>query len=504
MDYTKIILSRGERIENSRSIAILHLDLHEFSPGEAAIVNYYTDERKNKVDTIFAVGIKFGSGRDCYRVISTGQFTLIWDIVTDMSEVDISGLTHQEVYLYHDLNNDSWYSVYKDSNSNERIKSPILSACTYICLKDNNLYISGDSGKVKKVNDLATEQDIERIIEIGGADYSIEEVDDPSELPENALTAYKLKRTIGENLEEFRGDTIIIPKQTEFEINEGAGISIENNSTISVKLEEQGSIEVGDNGGLQINGITEEQLSQSLQALLSDLKRKFYSINVTATRTGNTIYFTDEQILDIAFYITVKNNDNELIRQENENLTIVPNQPGSVNYDINGYSARYIPDSFPQETTTYTFTATYQSSVGPVSGSKSVNVTFETTPFYIGTVNKAYSNNLIPDNVSSCTNYLLNHSVRNHNSIKPEQTGDIETSITDNNTVNDTLAILSPYRIIKFIDAKTGFESDSSAFSEAETRIDDTNGVSTKYYLYVKNTLSTGTINYKLIYGTTN
>ena len=63
MDYTKIKLSRGAYTEDSRSIAILHLDLREFSPGEAAIVNYYTDEKKTKIDTVLAVGIKSGAFR---------------------------------------------------------------------------------------------------------------------------------------------------------------------------------------------------------------------------------------------------------------------------------------------------------------------------------------------------------------------------------------------------------------------------------------------------------
>ena len=98
MDYTKIKLSRGAYTEDSRSIAILHLDLREFSPGEAAIVNYYTDENKTKIDTVLAVGIKSGHGRDCYRIISSGQFVIVWDVVTTLP--DVSKLARQELYLY--------------------------------------------------------------------------------------------------------------------------------------------------------------------------------------------------------------------------------------------------------------------------------------------------------------------------------------------------------------------------------------------------------------------
>ena len=494
MDYTKIKLSRGAYTEDSRSIAILHLDLREFSPGEAAIVNYYTDEKKTKIDTILAVGIKSGHGRDCYRIISSGQFVIVWDVVTTLP--DVSKLARQELYLYHDLNSDSWYLVYMEDDT--RITTPIPEeAYTYRCLKDNNFYVSGKSQKIKKVNDLATEQDIADIIEQGGnADYSIEAMD-PSELPEDAAAAYRLKRKIGDNIITYQGDTIIIPKSVEVAINAGDGISIDN-STISVKIEESGGIELGESGGLQVNGIVEEQLSQNLQNLLTDIKRKFYAITISASRSGSAIYFTDDTLPELNFLITVRDNDSNII--DFNNLQLESNLPGTFS-SKSGYSAKYIPQTNPTQTTNYKFTATYQSTGGIVSAtSNNVTVTIETTPFYIGTVNKVYSNNLTDENKQECAESLLINAKRNQSSIKPSQTGDIATSITDDNQVNDTIAILSKYRITKFVDAKTGFEADSSAFSSKSVIIPDTNGTDTSYYLYVKNTLSTGISNYKLTY----
>jgi hypothetical protein len=494
MDYTKIKLSRGAYTEDSREIAILHLDLRDFSPGEAAIVNYYTDETKTNIDTVFAVGVKSGKGRDKYRIISAGQFIVVWDVVTILP--DVSKLAHDELYLYHDTNNDTWQLVYAEDNT--RVTSPIPAiAQTYLCLKDNNLYVSSENQKVKRVNDLATEQDLADIIEQGGnADYSIEQVNE-EDLPEDAAAAYRLKRKIGDNIITYQGDTIIIPKTLDVALSAGTGISIDN-SEISVKIEESGGLEIGESGGLQIGVVEEEKLSQNLQTMLEDIKRKFYAISITASRSGSTIYFTDETLPVITFTITVKDSNGNVVAFDNLELT--SNQEGTFSSKP-GASAQFIPQTNPQGTTNYNFIATYETVGGIMTAtSGNIAITIENTPFYTGTVNKVYSNNLTDENKQECAESLLLNATRNHVAVKPSTTGPIATSITDDIEQNDTIAILSKYAITKFVDANTGFEADSNAFSSKSVQIQNTSGNVVNYYLYVKNTLSTGTANYRLTY----
>lgn len=494
MDYTKIKLSRGAYTEDSREIAILHLDLREFSPGDAAMVNYYTDETKTNIDTVLAVGIKSGKGRDKYRIISTGQFIVVWDVVTTIP--DVSRLAHNELYLYHDLVVDAWYLVYAENNT--RVTSPIPAiAQTYLCLKDSNFYVSSENQRIKKVNDLATEQDLADIIEQGGnADYSIEQVKE-EDLPEGADAAYRLKRKIGENIITYQGDTIIIPKHIDIVLTEGEGISIDN-SEISVKIEESGGLEIGESGGLQIGVVEENKLSQDLKTMLEDIKRKFYAISINASRSGSTIYFTDETLPTITFTITVKDSNENTIAFDD--LILTSNQEGTFS-SKSGASAQFIPQTNPLSTTNYNFTATYETVGGIMTAtSGNVAITIENTPFYTGTVNKVYSNNLTDENKQECVESLLLNATRNHSAIKPGTTGNIATSITDNIEQNDTIAILSKYAITKFVDANTGFEADSNSFSSKTVTIQDTSGNNVGYYLYVKNTLSTGTANYKLTY----
>lgn len=109
---TTIQMSRSRYIERDRSIAVLRLDDHFFDVGEPVMVRYYTDpEKQTEVDTILAVGIKSGTGPDCYKVMSLGGLELVRDVTNELP--DVSSLVHGEVYLYQDPLTEVWYYVYE-------------------------------------------------------------------------------------------------------------------------------------------------------------------------------------------------------------------------------------------------------------------------------------------------------------------------------------------------------------------------------------------------------
>lgn len=108
----KIQLSRSSYIEESRQVAVIRLNEHEFLEGEPVIINYYKDnpDFQSRLGTLVAVGVKSGKGPDAYKLISTGITMTVRKVVTDPE--DISGLVHDEIYVYHNLQEDNWYYVY--------------------------------------------------------------------------------------------------------------------------------------------------------------------------------------------------------------------------------------------------------------------------------------------------------------------------------------------------------------------------------------------------------
>ena len=76
---TKVRFSRCREIMDSRSTAMIHLREKEFTVGEPALVNYFEDTNAS-VNTIMAVGIKDGKGPDCFRIITLGQYEIVWGV----------------------------------------------------------------------------------------------------------------------------------------------------------------------------------------------------------------------------------------------------------------------------------------------------------------------------------------------------------------------------------------------------------------------------------------
>jgi len=92
-----IRLARDKNIENSRKDAILFLDFQNHIVGQQWQVRYYRDESQTEIDTLVAIGVRNGTGSECYRVISYGTATPVISITETLP--DVSELVHGELYI---------------------------------------------------------------------------------------------------------------------------------------------------------------------------------------------------------------------------------------------------------------------------------------------------------------------------------------------------------------------------------------------------------------------
>lgn len=119
-DY-RIKVSSSKYVEESRAVAVIRLNERGFLKGEVVMLNYKKDpDKKTDIGTLVAIGIKDGTGEDCYRIISAGGSVVVRKVVESLA--DVSSLVHNELYIYKDTDN-KWYYVYKPENeANRRIE----------------------------------------------------------------------------------------------------------------------------------------------------------------------------------------------------------------------------------------------------------------------------------------------------------------------------------------------------------------------------------------------
>lgn len=160
---TPIKLSRSRYIERDRSIAILRLDEHYFYVGEPVIVRYYVDpETQEEIDTLIAVGIQEGLGKECYQVVSLGGLVLVRDVVDELP--DVSQLVHGELYLYHNPDDSLWYYVYKPESSNERQIEQIKAPDTVFVNIETRYRWFWKDGVLKREDDFYSRTEVDDII----------------------------------------------------------------------------------------------------------------------------------------------------------------------------------------------------------------------------------------------------------------------------------------------------------------------------------------------------
>ena len=147
---------------------MIHLGNKEFVAGEPVIINYFEDTNAS-VNTIMAVGIKNGKGSDCYRIITLGQYEIVWGVGRQLP--DVSSLVHDELYLYQD-NDDVWY--YVSAQDGVRILEPLLPyPHTFINIANNTIYVSDSDRHVRSINDVYTKSEIDALLEsISGGDFT--------------------------------------------------------------------------------------------------------------------------------------------------------------------------------------------------------------------------------------------------------------------------------------------------------------------------------------------
>lgn len=162
----KIQISRSAYIETSRSVAVLRLNDYEFLPGEIVSLRYYKDaDVRNNIGVIVAIGIKEGTGEDCYRIISHGGEVPVAGVVETIP--DVSELVHGEIFIY---NNDGvWSYVYLRDLTNtvedERAVDPIPTDQDFIFLDINDGYrYFYRKGYVNREDDFYTVEDTKEVL----------------------------------------------------------------------------------------------------------------------------------------------------------------------------------------------------------------------------------------------------------------------------------------------------------------------------------------------------
>lgn len=158
---TTIQISRSRYIERDRGIAVLRLDQHYFYPGEPVEVRYYLDETQTEFDTILAIGISEGYGKDNYKVMSLGGLELVQDVVSELP--DVSSLAHGEIYLYQDPQSEIWYYVY-EIGGDRQLEQIVGKEMTFVNITDRYRWFWKD-GSLKREDSFLTDNLLDNTVD---------------------------------------------------------------------------------------------------------------------------------------------------------------------------------------------------------------------------------------------------------------------------------------------------------------------------------------------------
>ena len=156
-------ISRSNEIKNDLDQAILWLNNLHFEAGYLVMVNYRVAGPGSDIDAVLALGLKSGTGKNYYKVISTTKRGLIWGVFYDPNDLpDVSSLDHEEDFLYHDPKTDTWFLI--NSKNGIRTFTEISDIPqTFINLADGTIWVSNENRRVARVNDLADSYNKEEI-----------------------------------------------------------------------------------------------------------------------------------------------------------------------------------------------------------------------------------------------------------------------------------------------------------------------------------------------------
>lgn len=186
-------ISRSNEIKNDLDQAILWLNNFYFEAGSLIMVSYYTNGPGSIVDAVLALGLRSGTGKDYYKVISTTKKILIWGVYYDPNDIpDVSSLDHEEDFLYHDSRLDSWFLI--NCKNNQRVFTEISDIPqTFINLADGTVWVSNENKRVARINDIASY-------------YSKEEIDRQLEYISNFPRYVEFENLTTEQKEQIRGE----------------------------------------------------------------------------------------------------------------------------------------------------------------------------------------------------------------------------------------------------------------------------------------------------------
>lgn len=160
-DY-RIKVSSSKYVEESRAVAVIRLNERGFLKGEVVMLNYKKDpDKKTDIGTLVAIGIKDGTGEDCYRIISAGGSVVVRKVVESLA--DVSSLVHNELYIYKDPDN-KWYYVYKPENeANRRIE--LITGGPYIFVDlDTGYRLFYRDGQCKREDEFFSSNNVQALL----------------------------------------------------------------------------------------------------------------------------------------------------------------------------------------------------------------------------------------------------------------------------------------------------------------------------------------------------
>ena len=150
-----IRIARSGIIKDNRKDAILFLDKCNHLVGQEWQVRYYCDDEQIEIDTVVAIGVKNGTGSDCYRVISYGTRTAIISVTETLP--DVSELVHGEIAIV--KVDDEWNYVTVQDNTRHFDKI-VGGPYVYYCLGDGYLWFFNE-GVMRREDDFYTREELE-------------------------------------------------------------------------------------------------------------------------------------------------------------------------------------------------------------------------------------------------------------------------------------------------------------------------------------------------------
>ena len=154
-----IRINRSQYVERDRSIAILRLDQCQHYIGQPVQVRYYSNPEQTEIDTVVAIGIQNGIGKNCYKVLSLGGLVLVRNVTQDPP--DVSELVHGEIYLCPDENG-VWSYVYEEGGVRQ-IENITGGPFIFANIEDKYRWFY-KNGVLKREDDFNTEADVQVLL----------------------------------------------------------------------------------------------------------------------------------------------------------------------------------------------------------------------------------------------------------------------------------------------------------------------------------------------------